>query len=555
MWLTFKHFVVCILTSGDMLYESSEELTQDEADHLLPSSNSIYVNKGKDDEFKVTGYERSIVFTLLFYILGFVTLGFTFLLGYWYPVKRLKITHKFCAMKKATMLLIKQVDGGQYFVTKMMTSERYSKCIGNKDFVIFEKFLLSQQHFNYFEHMFLRYYFNEQFTQIYEISGLDNLLSSDDLQNMKDGLTSHVNELKMIIHNMNHINVPLKSYLTICIELVANPFYLFQAFSVVLWYTEHYEYYASIVVFLTLLSLAITTYETRNHMKKFHDMVGDSTVVNVLRKNIDVIQLDSKYLVPGDVLVIPQSGLDMTCDAVLLTGRCIVNESSLTGESFPMSKTAVDKLGDSAGESRLFSITKDKQHGLYNGTKVLEALSVDPEDQHVLALVIRTGFTTLKGRLIRSIIHPKPIHFKFFRDSMAFILTFAFVALLGFVYSVLLFISKGKSAGYIIQWSLDLFTIAIPPALPACMSIGVMRAMYSLKKQQIFSTDPNRINLCAKIKVFVFDKTGTLTEDKLTVHGVVAIEEKEVTQLYTEVDVLGDDTEIIKGTLVFCGKS
>ena len=138
---------------------------------------------------------------------------------------------------------------------------------------------------------------------------------------------------------------------------------------------------------------------------------------------------------------------------------------------------------------------------------------------------------------------------------MAFILTFAFVALLGFVYSVLLFISKCKSAGYIIQWSLDLFTIAIPPALPACMSIGVMRAMYSLKKQQIFSTDPNRINLCAKIKVFVFDKTGTLTEDKLTVHGVVAIEEKEVTQLYTEVDVLGDDTEIIKGTLVFCGKS
>ena len=117
-------------------------------------------------------------------MLGFLTLGFAFLFGFWYPVKRLKITHQFCGRMKATMLLIKQVGGGQYFVTKMMTSEIHSKSIGNKDFAIFENFLLSQRHFNYFEYMFLRYYFHEQFTQIYEISGLDNLLCSDDLQNM-----------------------------------------------------------------------------------------------------------------------------------------------------------------------------------------------------------------------------------------------------------------------------------------------------------------------------------------------------------------------------------
>ena len=124
-------------------------------------------------------------------------------------------------------------------------------------------------------------------------------------------------------------------------------------------------------------------------MKKLHNMVGDSTVVNVFRKNNDVIELDSKYLVPEDVLVIPQSGLDMTCDVALLTGRCIVNESCLTGGSFPMSKSAVNKLGDSNGESRLFFITKDKQHGLYNGAKVLEPLSFDPKDQQVLALVLQ----------------------------------------------------------------------------------------------------------------------------------------------------------------------
>ena len=36
-------------------------------------------------------------------------------------------------------------------------------------------------------------------------------------------------------------------------------------------------------------------------------------------------------LVPGDVMVIPPTGMSMPCDAVLLTGTAIVNEASLTG--------------------------------------------------------------------------------------------------------------------------------------------------------------------------------------------------------------------------------
>lgn len=37
-------------------------------------------------------------------------------------------------------------------------------------------------------------------------------------------------------------------------------------------------------------------------------------------------------LVPGDVIVIPAHGCIMACDAVLLSGNCIVNESMLTGK-------------------------------------------------------------------------------------------------------------------------------------------------------------------------------------------------------------------------------
>ena len=42
--------------------------------------------------------------------------------------------------------------------------------------------------------------------------------------------------------------------------------------------------------------------------------------------------IPSDDLVPGDVIEIPRGGCIMQCDAVLVTGNCIVNESMLTGK-------------------------------------------------------------------------------------------------------------------------------------------------------------------------------------------------------------------------------
>ncbi len=55
------------------------------------------------------------------------------------------------------------------------------------------------------------------------------------------------------------------------------------------------------------------------------------------------------------------------------------------------------------------------------------------------------GFNTTKGALIRSMLFPKPIGFKFYRDSVRFIGVLAAIAGIGFCFSAVQFVRLGVS--------------------------------------------------------------------------------------------------------------
>uniref|UniRef100_A0A061QI03 P-type atpase n=1 Tax=Tetraselmis sp. GSL018 TaxID=582737 RepID=A0A061QI03_9CHLO len=63
---------------------------------------------------------------------------------------------------------------------------------------------------------------------------------------------------------------------------------------------------------------------------------------------------------------------------------------------------------------------------------------------------------------------------------------------------------------------LDMVTIAVPPALPACLSVAASFSVWRLQKRGIFCTDTSAIAKAGAVDTVVFDKTGTLT--RTTVH-------------------------------------
>ncbi|XP_019510391.1 PREDICTED: probable cation-transporting ATPase 13A2 [Hipposideros armiger] len=133
------------------------------------------------------------------------------------------------------------------------------------------------------------------------------------------------------------------------------------------------------------------------------------------------------------------------------------------------------------------------------------------------------GFCTAKGGLVSSILHPRPIKFKFYKHSMKFVAALSVLALLGTIYSVVILYRNRVPVNEIVIRALDLVTVVVPPALPAAMTVCTLYAQSRLQRRGIFCIHPLRINLGGKLRLVCFDKTGTLTEDGLDVMGVVPL--------------------------------
>lgn len=139
----------------------------------------------------------------------------------------------------------------------------------------------------------------------------------------------------------------------------------------------------------------------------------------------------------------------------MLTGEILnwVDKDKLflifTGESVPVSKVPCTNESLEALDLASSSILPElARHFLFCGTKIVRARRPQDgaEEEAVgLALVVRTGFNTTKGALVRSMLFPKPSGFKFYRDSFYYISVMGLIAACGFVVSFINFIHLGVS--------------------------------------------------------------------------------------------------------------
>ncbi|KAM7107798.1 polyamine-transporting ATPase 13A3 isoform 3-T6 [Ciconia maguari] len=501
-----------------------------------------FVNKAEEDEMEIYGYGLCRWKLVLVTVGVICSGGLLLLLLYWMPQWRVKATCKRTTLKDCEVVLLRTTDEFKIWFCAKVCSMRslganpvQNPKVSNGHAVPFcesaaeenKNYLKKYLPIRYFTHHSVRYFWNDSVQNFDVVRGLDEPTSCSSIHNEHStGLTKRMRDYRKAFYGVNEIVVKVPSNFKLLIKEVLNPFYIFQLFSVILWITDEYHYYALAIVIMSVISIVSSLYTIRKQYVMLHDMVAAHSIVrvSVCRGNKEIEEVLSTDLVPGDIMLIPSNGTIMPCDAVLLSGTCIVNESMLTGESVPVTKVNLPNPSEypKAMGDEIYSPEMHKRHTLFCGTNVIQTRFYTGE--LVKALVVRTGFSTAKGQLVRSILYPKPTDFKLYRDASLFLLSLVVVAGIGFLYTVVNSILNEVPARTIIIESLDIITITVPPALPAAMTAGIVYAQKRLKKIGIFCISPQRINICGQLNLVCFDKTGTLTEDGLDLWGIQRVE-------------------------------
>eukprot|EP00271_Cylindrocystis_brebissonii_P001230 TRINITY_DN11558_c0_g1_i1.p1 TRINITY_DN11558_c0_g1~~TRINITY_DN11558_c0_g1_i1.p1 ORF type:complete len:1051 (-),score=197.83 TRINITY_DN11558_c0_g1_i1:735-3746(-) len=255
------------------------------------------------------------------------------------------------------------------------------------------------------------------------------------------------------------------------------------------------------------------------------------------------LKLSGVDLLPGDVVSIGRPtgpGSDdrtVPADMLLIAGSVIANEALLTGESTPQWKGPI--VGRDINER--LSVRRDKAHVLFGGTKILQhtpdkAASVKTPDGGCVAVVLRTGFDTSQGKLMRTILFSTERVTANSWESGFFILFLVFFALIAAYYVLVKGLENPNASRYKLLLNCSLIiTSVIPPELPMELSIAVNTSLIALIRRGIYCTEPFRIPFAGKVDVCCFDKTGTLTSDSMEFRGVAVLQgEKGASDLVTD---------------------
>lgn len=215
-------------------------------------------------------------------------------------------------------------------------------------------------------------------------------------------------------------------------------------------------------------------------------------------------------LVPGDVVLL-EAGDQVPADArILRCSRLQVDESTLTGESVPVEKTATDRLAQDAALG-------DRVNLLLSGTWITAG--------HGTALVVATGMETEMGRIAGMLLQgdnlETPIQQKMTEISkMLSILCLGVCALMFGVGLV-----QGKPMLSMLLTAVSLAVAAIPEGLPAVVTIVMALGVQRMAGRGAIIKKLPAVETLGCAGVICSDKTGTLTQNRMTVQKLWVLAE------------------------------
>ncbi len=214
-------------------------------------------------------------------------------------------------------------------------------------------------------------------------------------------------------------------------------------------------------------------------------------------------QVDSKELVPGDIIII-ETGDKISADCRLIEESNLeTQESSLTGESTPVRK-GVEAIKQAPIAERLNTV--------FSGTIVTKG--------RAKAVVVGTGMLTEIGRIATLIETAKeeltPLQKKLAGFGKQIGIITIVIAAIVFGATVL----RGENPLKMFEVAVSLAVAAIPEGLPAVVAMSLALGVQRMIKRNALIRKLPSVETLGSTTVIATDKTGTLTLDKMTVKKI-----------------------------------
>ncbi|KAH6569325.1 hypothetical protein BASA50_003384 [Batrachochytrium salamandrivorans] len=325
----------------------------------------------------------------------------------------------------------------------------------------------------------------------------------------------------------NRFEVPIPSFQELFKEHVVAPFFVFQLFCVALWFLDEMWYFSLFTLSMLFIFESTVVFQRLRNLQEFRSMSIKPYPINVYRSG-KWSEIYTDELLPGDMCSVSRQKDDIPvpADMILVGGSCIANEAMLSGESTPQLKEPISLRDD----HEIFDVNEDKNHILFGGTKILQVTApedvseIQTPDKGCLAIVLRTGFATQQGKLVRTIVYSTERVSANNMESLFFIIFLLFFAIIASWYVWTTgSMEEDRNQSKLLLHCVLIITSVVPPELPMELSLAVNNSLVSLAKAYVFCTEPFRIPFAGRIDVACFDKTGTLTAENLIVEGVTGL--------------------------------
>jgi len=333
-----------------------------------------------------------------------------------------------------------------------------------------------------------------------------------DLRNNVPLSTEEVNR-RSIMTGPNAIPYYVDSFAKLLKSEFASFFYFYQLLVYAVWVWWSYLFVAVFMLATVLFAGFWSMYIIRQNQEKIKELTGNIYVVEV-KRNDKWQKINSSELVPGDFIKIQGDSWIVVCDLALVEGTAICDESGLTGESKPIQKIPLKE------SEKLYDLHSCSKYTLFAGTKVLSAGR--DLNSKVVGIVLKTGSDTSKGELVKHILFPQKISFKYIEEFDIILVILILYSFIVFAMVNVCLAVNNASKDYITIFCYSIFTMSqtLSPLVPLALVVGQNMSSHRLKTNGVFCVNPNIIPISGKIRVVCFDKTGTLTKEGLDFIGV-----------------------------------